>query len=117
MPDRRSGRPGDDSRLDVEERFAVVPEWLLDSPVSDCAVRLYAVLLRYGQVSGARMPSRATLTRRMHKKSTYTVDRAAYDGWIKFPSWVLNWDYELGSLYSAKRREVNSSIAILVMNG
>jgi len=21
---------------------------------------------------------------------TYTVDRAAYEGWIRFPSWVLN---------------------------
>ncbi|HZV27263.1 MAG TPA: hypothetical protein VFG00_13340, partial [Acidothermaceae bacterium] len=40
------------------------------------AVRLYAVLLRFGQTSGARMPARSTLARRMHKKSTDTVDRA-----------------------------------------
>lgn len=66
----------DDASLVLEERFAVVPEWLLDAPISDCAVRLYAVLLRYGQVSGARMPSRATLARRLRKKSTDTVDRA-----------------------------------------
>lgn len=44
--------------------------------ISDCAVRLYAVLLRYGHVSGARMPSRATLARRLRKRSTDTVDRA-----------------------------------------
>ena len=62
--------------LVVEDRFAIVPEWLLDADISDAAVRLYAVLLRYGQSSGARMPSRATLARRLHKKSTDTVDRA-----------------------------------------
>jgi hypothetical protein len=65
--------------LDIEDRFAMVPEWLLDADVSDCAVRLYAVLLRFGQSSGARMPSRATLALRMRKKSTDTVDRAMRD--------------------------------------
>ena len=62
--------------LDVEDRFSIVPEWVLDSAISDAAVRLYAVLLRFGQTSGARMPARSTLARRMHKKSTDTVDRA-----------------------------------------
>jgi hypothetical protein len=62
--------------LEVEDRFAIVPEWLLDADVSDAAVRLYAVLLRYGQSSGARMPSRSTLAARMRKKSTDTIDRA-----------------------------------------
>lgn len=62
--------------LNVEERFAIVPEWLLDADVSDTAIRLYAVLLRYGQSSGARMPGRATLARRMRRKSVDTVDRA-----------------------------------------
>lgn len=68
----RDASPG----LVVEDRFAIVPEWLLDADIGDAAVRLYAVLLRYGQSSGARMPSRATLARRMHKKSTDSVDRA-----------------------------------------
>ena len=68
--------PTPDGELVVEERFAIVPEWLLDSNVSDCAVRLYAVLLRFGQSSGARMPSRATLAARLHKRSVDTVDRA-----------------------------------------
>jgi hypothetical protein len=62
--------------LNVEERFAIVPEWLLDADVSDAAIRLYAVLLRYGQSSGARMPGRATLARRLRKKSVDTIDRA-----------------------------------------
>ena len=62
--------------LDVDARFAIVPEWVLDAPISDCAVRLYAVLLRYGQTSGARMPGRSTLARRLRKQSVDTVDRA-----------------------------------------
>lgn len=62
--------------LVVEDHFAMVPEWLLDAPISDCAVRLYAVLLRYGQSAGARMPARSTLATRLGKKSTDTVDRA-----------------------------------------
>jgi len=37
---------------------------------------LYSVLLRYGQSSGCRMPSRATLAGRLHKGSKDTVDRA-----------------------------------------
>jgi hypothetical protein len=69
-------RPDAEAQLVVEERFAIVPEWLLDADVGDCAVRLYAVLLRYGNSSGARMPGRATLARRLRKKSTDTVDRA-----------------------------------------
>ena len=68
--------PTPDGELVVEERFAIVPEWLLDAYVSDCAVRLYAVLLRFGQSSGARMLSRATLAARLHKRSVDTVDRA-----------------------------------------
>jgi hypothetical protein len=62
--------------LDVEDRFSIVPEWVLDAAISDAAVRLYAVLLRFGHTSGARMPARSTLARRMRKKSTDTVDRA-----------------------------------------
>jgi hypothetical protein len=65
-----------EAQLVVEERFAIVPEWLLDADIGDCAVRLYAALLRYGNSSGARMPGRATLARRLRKRSTDTVDRA-----------------------------------------
>ena len=66
----------DEPVLDVEDRFSIVPEWVLDAAISDAAVRLYAVLLRFGQTSGARMPARSTLAQRMRKKSTDTIDRA-----------------------------------------
>ena len=66
----------DEGTLVLEQRFAIVPEWVIDAQISDCAFRLYAVLLRYGHTSGQRMPSRALLARRLHKTSTDTVDRA-----------------------------------------
>ncbi|MDQ3105200.1 MAG: helix-turn-helix domain-containing protein [Actinomycetota bacterium] len=59
----------------AEERFSIVPEWVLDSDIGDCALRLYAMLLRYSNITGARMPARSTLATRLHKKSTDTVDR------------------------------------------
>jgi hypothetical protein len=62
--------------LVVEQHFAIVPEWVIDAGISDAAFRLYSVLLRYGQSSGARMPSRATLARRLRKRSVDSVDRA-----------------------------------------
>jgi hypothetical protein len=77
MPDMQSAENDATAGvLNVEERFAIVPEWLLDADVSDAAIRLYAVLLRYGQSSGARMPGRATLARRLRKRSVDTIDRA-----------------------------------------
>ena len=62
--------------LVVEEpRFAIVPEWVIDAAVSDGAFRLYSLLLRYGNSSGSRMPSRQTLARRL-RRSVDAVDRA-----------------------------------------
>ena len=77
MADSAAGdRPGEEATLVVEQRFAVVPEWVLDADISDRAYRLYGVLLRYGHSSGHRMPSRATLAARLHKDCPDTVDRA-----------------------------------------
>ena len=52
--------------------FALVPEWLLDAvdehgaPISDRAVRLYAVLARYADnKDGTAFPSKRTLAKRM----------------------------------------------------
>lgn len=66
----------EEGTLVLEQRFAIVPEWVIDAEISDCAYRLYSVLLRYGQSSGQRMPGRATLARRLHKSTKDTVDRA-----------------------------------------
>src|SRR4051795_9316790 len=66
----------DEGVLVLEQHFAIVPEWVLDADISDDALRLYAVLLRYGQSSGHRMPGRRLLASRLHKRSTDSVDRA-----------------------------------------
>src|SRR3954468_21951693 len=66
----------DEGVLVLEQHFAIVPEWVLDADISDAALRLYAVLLRYGQSSGHRMPGRRLLASRLHKRSRDSVDRA-----------------------------------------
>src|SRR3954447_4798815 len=66
----------DEGVLVLEQHFAIVPEWVLDADISDAALRLYAVLLRYGQSSGHRMPGRRLLASRLHKRCTDSVDRA-----------------------------------------
>jgi len=64
--------------LVVEEpRFAIVPEWVIDAPVSDGAFRLYSLLLRYGNGSGFRMPSRQTLARRLRRSVDAVPGRCA----------------------------------------
>jgi hypothetical protein len=54
--------------------FAMTPEWLLDSTVSDKALRLYAVLARYADKEHHAHPSRRKLAERMHC-SPDSVDR------------------------------------------
>ena len=79
LDDRRQDSPtefDDEGTLVVERHFAIVPEWIIDAKISDAAYRLYSVLLRYGQSSGRRMPSRALLARRLRKRSVDSVDRA-----------------------------------------
>lgn len=61
--------------LDVDLRFAILPEWVLDADVSDRAVRLYAVLDRFAGESRRAWPSRETLARRLNC-SRESVDRA-----------------------------------------
>src|SRR5262249_8480284 len=57
-------------------RFAMVPEWLIYSGVSDRAVRLYGVLARHAQSDGTGAdPGRARLARLM-RTSRSSLDRA-----------------------------------------
>ena len=78
--DRSTTVPSDDfhppGSLRVEDQpFALVPEWVIDTDVSDAAFRVYSLLLRYGNTSGQRMPSRKLLAVRLHR-SVDAVDRA-----------------------------------------
>lgn len=56
--------------------WSIVPEWLLDTEVSDRAVRLYATLGRYADRNGESFASRRTLASRL-RCSVDSVDRAA----------------------------------------
>jgi len=68
--------PGEENVLVVEDQFfALVPEWVIEADVPDGPFRLYCLLLRYGNSSGVRMPSRGTLARRLGR-STDAIDRA-----------------------------------------
>ncbi|MDQ3054253.1 MAG: hypothetical protein M3R66_10695 [Actinomycetota bacterium] len=61
--------PAEDAELVLEDRFSIVPEWVLDADIGDCALRLYAVLLRYGNSTGAEMPARTPRTGRLVRSS------------------------------------------------
>src|SRR5215218_9974696 len=64
------------SSLVVEDfQFAIVPEWVIAADVSDGAFRVYSLLLRHGNTSGCRMPSRVLLGHRLHR-SVDLIDRA-----------------------------------------
>ena len=56
--------------------FSIVPEWLIESKISDNALRVYATLCRYADKhDGTCYPSIQTIGKRCHK-STSTVKRA-----------------------------------------
>jgi hypothetical protein len=58
--------------------FAMIPESLIFSGLSDKALRMYAALSRYADKGGTAYPARATLAERM-QWSESTVDRALRD--------------------------------------
>ena len=55
--------------------FALVPDWVIGAELSDAAFRVYSLLLRFGNGSGCRMPSRRLLAERM-RRSVDSIDRA-----------------------------------------
>jgi hypothetical protein len=62
--------------VDAEDRFAVIPEWVLYADVSAQAVRLYAVLRRKADnETGASFYSRRTLAGLLRVKDPKVVDR------------------------------------------
>lgn len=65
--------------LDSDIRFSIIPEWILDSTLSDKAIRLYGIIARYADNETLQaFPSRETLAKRArcHVKS---VDRAVHE--------------------------------------
>jgi len=65
--------------ITTDIRFSIVPAWLLESDVSDKAVRLYAVLAGYADSeTGQAYPGRTLLSKRLGC-STKSVDRAVLE--------------------------------------
>jgi len=62
------------SRVRIEEKFAVVPEWLLSADISAQAVRIYAVMARYADRTGKAFPSHRAISERV-RCSIRTVQR------------------------------------------
>lgn len=65
-----------DESVTTDLKFAIVPEWFIDSGVSDKAFRLYTILAKYADNSNrTAYPGRSTLAKRMGC-SLSSVDRA-----------------------------------------
>lgn len=61
--------------IETDNRFSIIPHWVIFSGISDGALRLYAVLMKYADGStGQAFPSRATLAKAMNKKSVRSID-------------------------------------------
>ena len=66
-------------KLSSENKFAIMPEWVIDLDISHTAFRLYAVLARYADnVTHQAFPSRGTLADRLGC-SEKTIDRGIED--------------------------------------
>lgn len=64
------------TQLSADIRFSIIPEWILDSHISDRAIRVYCILARYADSETLQaFPSRETLAKRAdcHWRS---IDRA-----------------------------------------
>lgn len=81
------------SRLRIEEKFAVVPEWVLYADISAQALRIYGVMARYADKgTGKAFPSHRAIAER-GRCSIRTVQRA------------LTELIELGAIEATERRD------------
>lgn len=64
------------SHVNSDIRFSIIPEWILDSDISDRAIRVYCILARYADSETLQaFPSRETLAKRAHCHYK-SIDRA-----------------------------------------
>ena len=86
-PDSDQDDLGEDGSLVVEDHtFAIIPDWVINADISDAAFRVYSLLLRFGNTSGCRMPSRGLLALRLHR-SVDSIDRALRELVDHAPLW------------------------------
>lgn len=69
--------PRDEAGIEVTgDRFAVLPETVLYAPISDRAVRVYAVLQRHTNMEAGAIPGRKRLAKMCNGCSLSSLDRA-----------------------------------------
>ena len=88
----------DEARIITDNRFSVVPHWVIFSGISDGALRLYSVLQAYADSrTGRAFPSRTTLANDMHKSVR------SIDGYLKELTAV-------GAMKVTRRRKAGTKI-------
>lgn len=99
-------------RADI--RFSIIPDWLIVSPVSDRAVRVYAVLAGFADNETlTAFPSRGLIAKRINT-SVKSVDRALRElldiGAIESEKRIKDGVYQ-SSLYTIKRGGVGTPVS------
>lgn len=102
-----------DESVTSDIKFAQIPHWVLELPLSDKAIRLYAILSKYADnADGTSYPGRGTLAKLMRCHRT-SVDRAVQE-LIDSQCITKQVRYKEGrftsSLYTVRRIPPNSSI-------
>jgi hypothetical protein len=97
--------PDDDTGyVEYDYPYAQIPEWVLFSDVlSDRAVRLYGVILRFGNTSGRRIPGRKRLASLCGGCSLATLDRAKTE-LVEMGAIEIKRRFEPGSVLSNAER-------------
>ena len=102
-------------QISADIRFSIIPDWLVNSPVSDRAVRVYAVLAGFADNETlTAFPSRGLIAKRVNT-SVKSVDRALKElldfGAIESEKRIKDGVYQ-SSLYTIKRGGVGTPVSL-----
>mgnify|MGYP001945807835 CR=1 FL=1 len=68
---------GNNTAITADNRFAIIPHWVIYSNISDAALRLYAVMAKYADnATGKAWPSRGTLAKDIRKSERLSTARS-----------------------------------------
>ena len=94
------------NNIDADIRFSIIPEWILDSSLSDKAIRIYGILARYADNETLQaFPSRETLAQRArcHVKSVDRAVRELIEAGAVFKSQRKNGGEWQSNVYTLRR--------------
>ena len=102
-----------DNAIGADIRFSITPEWVLDSDISDRAIRIYAILARYADSETLQaFPSRETLAKRARtnaKAVTKAIDELVAIGAV-VKQHRKNGDAFQSNLYTLRRVGPNMTL-------